>query len=195
MKHFGYYFFRAILKPIYKGYYGPKIYNSEIIDKIEGPLIIAGNHIHIMDQNNVIVSCKRFITYMAKKEYFDSAKTRWFFKMTECIPVNRSIKDENAKERALNVLNSGGTIGIFPEGTRNKTKDKLLPFKFGAVSMASKTNATILPYAIVGTYKFRSKNLKVKFGEPFKVENMDLEKANEKLYNQISNMINELNEM
>lgn len=195
MKHFGYYFFRAILKPIYKGYYSPKIYNSEIIDKIEGPLIIAGNHIHIMDQNNVIVSCKRFITYMAKKEYFDSAKTKWFFKATECIPVNRSIKDENATERALNVLKSGGTIGIFPEGTRNKTKDKLLPFKFGSVSMASKTNATILPYAIVGTYKFRSKNLKVKFGKPFKVENMDLEKANEKLYNQISNMIDELNEM
>ena len=36
--------------------------------------------------------------------------------------------------------------------------------------MADKCNATIVPYAITGDYKFRSKNLMVRFGEPFKVE-------------------------
>ena len=60
--------------------------------------------------------------------------------------------------------------------------------------MAKKTDATIIPYAIVGTYKFRSKNLKVKFGEPFKVGNMSLEEANEKLRKQISDLIDELND-
>ena len=59
--------------------------------------------------------------------------------------------------------------------------------------MAKKTNATIIPYAIVGNYKFRSKNLKVKFGKPFKVNDMDLEEANKKLFNDISNLIDELN--
>jgi len=79
---------------------------------------------------------------MAKKEYFDS-KFSFIFKLAGCIPVNRQIKDTAATEAALSILKKGGAIGIFPEGTRNKTDEFLLPFKFGAVSMASKTNATI----------------------------------------------------
>ena len=182
---------KAILKPIYKLYYNPKIYNKENLN-VEGPVIYAANHIHLMDQCNIIISTKRIITFMAKKEYWDSFKTRWFFKMVGCIPVDRSIHDESAKMKALEVLNNGGAIGIFPEGTRNKTKQKLLPFKFGTVSIANKTNATIVPIAITGHYKFRSKDLKIKVGTPFKVKENDLESANNNLYNQISTMIDEL---
>ena len=101
-----------------------------------------------------------------------------------------SIHDKEATKQALDILKSGGAIGLFPEGTRNKTKDKLLlPFKFGAVSMASKTNATIVPFGITGDYKFRSKNLTIKYGKPFKVENMTLEEANNKLFEEVKNLI------
>ena len=141
-----------------------------------------------MDQCSVIVSTKRVVHYMAKKEYFDG-KLAWFFKITGCISVNRSIHDEIAKEKALNVLNSGGAIGLFPEGTRNKTDAILLPFKFGAVSMAKKTNAWIVPFGISGDYKFRSKNLRIQFGEPFKIDELDLENANELLTNKIKDLI------
>lgn len=58
--------------------------------------------------------------------------------MVHCIPVNRKEKDPTATLKAINVLNNGGAIGIFPEGTRNKTNELLLPFKFGAVSLAQK---------------------------------------------------------
>jgi len=194
MNNFWYKFLRLILKPIYILYYNPKIYGKENLN-VEGPVIIAGNHIHLMDQCNIIVSTKRVVTYMAKKEYFDSWKTRWFFKAVGCIPVNRGSKEDTSKSIALEVLKRGGCIGIFPEGTRNKTKEKLLPFKFGAVSMAEKTNATIIPFANTGEYKFRSKNLKVKIGKTFKVENMTLEEANIKLYNEISDLIDELKSM
>lgn len=191
MNKFWYKFLKLLLKPVYKFYYSPKIYCKENLN-IDGPIIIAGNHIHLMDQCNVIISSKRVINYMAKKEYFDSFKTRWFFKLVGCIPVDRSKKDQNAKNSALEILNSGGAIGIFPEGTRNKTEEKLLPFKYGAVSMARETNATIIPVAVTGDYKFRSKSLKAKFGKPFKVGQMSLEIANNKLYNEISKMIDEL---
>ena len=81
---------------------------------------------------------------------------------------------------------------MFPEGTRNKTNDKLLlDFKFGTVSMASKTDATIVPYAVTGDYKFRSKNLMIRFGKPFKVGKMSLEEANEKLYKEIESLMKE----
>ena len=191
MNKFWYKLLKILLKPVYKFYYNPKIYCKENLN-IDGPIIIAGNHIHLMDQCNVIISSKRVINYMAKKEYFDSFKTRWFFKLVGCIPVDRSKKDKNAKNSAIEILNSGGAIGIFPEGTRNKTEEKLLPFKYGAVSMARETNATIIPVAVTGDYKFRSKSLKAKFGKPFKVGQMSLEIANNKLYNEISKMIDEL---
>ena len=125
---------------------------------------------------------------MAKKEYFDG-KMAWFFKMAGCIPVNRSIKDENAKKRALDILDKGQAIGLFPEGTRNRTKDFLLPFKFGAVSMAQKTDAYIVPVGITGDYKFRSKNLVTRIGKPFKVADMSLEDANDKLKKEISKLM------
>lgn len=185
----GYRFFRPILGPIYKFYYNPKIYNKEYIPK-DGPILIAGTHKHIMDQCNVIVSTKRVVHYMAKKEYFDG-KMAWFFKTVGCISVNRQIHDEDAKSSALEVLNDGGAIGIFPEGTRNKTDKFLLPFKFGTVSMAKKTGATIVPFGITGDYKFRSKNLKVRFGKPFKVDDMELEEANKKLEEAVAELMKE----
>lgn len=128
---------------------------------------------------------------MAKKEYFDS-KMGWFFKLVGCIPVNRQIKDTKAVESALNVLKQGGAVGLFPEGTRNKTKDVfLLPFKFGTVSMANKTNATIVPFGLTGDYKFRSKNLTIRYGKPFKIGDMTLEEANQKLYNEVEALMKE----
>ena len=184
----GYRFFRAVLGPIFRLYYGPKIIGKELIPK-DGPIIICGNHKHVYDQCPIIISTKRTVHYMAKREYFDSKKTAWFFRAAGCIPVDRSIKDEVAKESALEVLNSGGAIGLFPEGTRNKTKEFLLPFKFGAVSMAKKTNATIVPFGLTGDYKFRSKNLTIRFGKPFKVDDMTLEEANNKLTKEIGSLM------
>ena len=184
----GYRIFKTILGPIYKFYYNPKFIGLENIPS-DGPIIFAGNHIHLMDQNAIIVSYKRPIHYMAKKEYWDSWKTRWFFNLAGCIPVNRSIKDTAATEKALEVLRNGNCIGIFPEGTRNKTDAFLLPFKFGAVSMAKKTKATIVPFAVTGDYKFRSKNLVYRFGKPIKYGD-DLAKQNEILTKAITDLKN-----
>lgn len=187
---FGYKIIKFILGPIFKLYYRPKIINKKVIPK-DGPIIICGNHKHVYDQCPIIISTKRVIHYMAKKEYFDS-KFAWFFKMAGCISVNRQIKDNDATEKALEILKNNGAIGIFPEGTRNKTKDKfLLPFKFGAVSMAKKTNATIVPFGLTGDYHFRSKNLTVRFGTPFKVNDMSLEETNNKLYKEIEKLMKE----
>lgn len=64
----------------------------------------------------------------------------------------------------------------------------LLPFKFGAVSMAKKTDSYLVPFGITGEYKFRSKDLTVRIGKPFKVGD-DLEKANNKLAKEIRSLM------
>ena len=179
---------RVVLGPIFKWYYNPTIVNKEYIPK-EGSIVIAGNHKHLFDQCLTIVATKRPIHYMAKKEYFDNKKVAWFFKGTGCISVDRKNKDPKAKESALSVLNDNGAIGIFPEGTRNRTEQLLLPFKFGAVSLAEKTDSYIVPFAITGDYKFRSKNLKITYGKPFKIKDMTLEQANDKLYKIVEKLL------
>ena len=184
----GFKIFKFILGPIFKLYYNPKIIGKENIPT-DGSILVVGNHIHLMDQCLAIISTKRVINYMAKKEYFDNKKVAWFFKAAGCISVDRSKKDNEAVSNALDVLNNSGAIGLFPEGTRNRTDDLLLPFKFGAVSMANKTNSYLVPFGISGEYKFRSKDLIIEFGKPFKVKNDDLEGANKKLEKTVKNLI------
>ena len=264
-KMFLYKILKPILGIIYKLWYNPKIIGAENIPD-KGSILIVGNHIHLMDQCNVIISTTRVLHFMAKKEYFDS-KFAWFFKNVGCIPVDRSKKDELATNKAIEVLNNNLALGLFPEGTRNGLKEEkikeiynlylkdnlpyqealiklkknktsqynfledlllkkiitkdefidnifeideflkdliinkritteeyfsnlLLPFKFGAVSMASKTNSYLVPYAITGEYKFRSKNLEIRIGKSFKIGN-DLEKENQRLYEEIKKLMKE----
>ena len=186
-KEFWYKILTPIMRILFRLYYNPKIINKKIIPK-EGPILIVGNHKHIFDQCLTIMATKRPIHYLAKKEYFDG-KMSWFFKLVGCIPVNRSIKVQEAKNQALEILEEKGAIGLFPEGTRNKTKDKLLlDFKYGAVSMAKKTKASIIPFAITGDYCFRSKNLRITYGKPMQVTE-DLTSANEALYQEIEALL------
>ena len=184
---FTYTIIKTILKIPFLLWYNPKIIGKSNIPK-KGSLIICANHKHVMDQCPILISTRRMVHYMAKKEYFDG-KFAWFFKLAGCISVNRSIKDEAAKAQALELLKNGYAVGLFPEGTRNKTKDFLLPFKFGAVSMAQKTDSYIVPVGITGEYKFRSKDLTIRIGKPFKITDLTLEEANEKLKKEIGSLM------
>jgi 1-acyl-sn-glycerol-3-phosphate acyltransferase len=177
-----------ILMPIYGIFYRliyrPTIIGKENIPKT-GPIIMCGNHKHTRDQMNVMIVTRRVIHYMAKEEYFEG-NFAWFFKLAGCIKVDRRIHDEEAKRIALDYLNKGEAIGIFPEGTRNKTigtpeEVDLLPFKFGAVSFAKKTGALIVPFGISGEYTGKKGNLVCRIGKPIDIKGMDLESANELL--------------
>ena len=261
---FNYYnIFKFFLSGIYRFWYRPTIIGKENIPK-EGRFIIVGNHIHVLDQSNIIISTKRQISYMAKLEYFQG-KFAWFFKKTGCIPVNRSIKDNEATSAAIKVLNNDHALGLFPEGTRNRLKEEkiksiikkynleentellkclsttatsqiqllegliekkkiskedfinniynvdeylkqlvkekiiteneyydsyLLPFKYGTVSMANKTNSVIVPYIITGEYKFRTKNLLIRIGKPIKPSS-ELEKENDLLRKEMIKLLKE----
>lgn len=192
-REFGYKFLTPFMRVAFKFYYSPRIIGAEKIPK-DSAIVIAGNHKHVYDQCLTIIATKRVIHYMAKKEYFEG-KLAPLFRFVGCIPVDRSKRDFSSAMSALKVLKKGGAIGIFPEGTRNKTDKFLLNFKTGAVAMAKKTGAYIVPFGLTGDYKFRSKNLTIRYGEPFKADNMSVEEANEKLFREVERlMLENLNE-
>ena len=192
MKKNNYYLYRALRfigKPLFHILFRPKIVNR--IDNIDGePIIFCGNHKSYLDPLLLIISTKKVVHFLAKKEIF-KGMFKGFFYSVGCIPVNRKIKDKNAVETALTVLNNNDVIGIFPEGTRNK-KQELLPFKYGAVSMASKTNAWVVPFGISGQYNVFRNNLTITFGKPYKIKD-DLETENKRLMKKVNDLKNKEN--
>ena len=187
-KMLGFRFFKGLLGIFFLIFFRPKIVGREKIPK-DGGVILAGNHRHIFDPCMPILSTKRPVHYMAKKELFNSP-IGWFFKVVGCIPVDRGHDNTDSKEVALEVLREGEVLGIFPEGTRNKSLNGLLPFKYGAVSMSNKSGALIVPFAITGKYRLFNNKLTVRFGEGF-VASDDLERANKRLVSEIEELIAE----
>ncbi len=178
-----------VLLTLFKLYYSPKVFGKGNIPN-KGAVVICSNHKHVLDQCLAAMATHRAINYMAKSEYFKGSFA-WFFKLTGCICVNRNGHDEEAKASANAVLSNGGALGIFPEGTRNKTDDLLGQFKFGAASLACKNEAMIVPVAVTGEYKFRSKTLASRIGKPFPTKGMTVDEANSKLHDEIVKLINE----
>ena len=187
-RELGYKLLTPFMRVAFRLWYNPKIIGAEKIPS-ESAIVIACNHKHVFDQCLTVMATKRVIHYMAKKEYFDG-KLAPLFRLVGCIPVHRERRDFASAKSALAVLKKGGAVGIFPEGTRNKTTDQfLLPFKTGCVAMAKKGDAWIVPCGHTGDYKFRSKNLTIRYGEPFKVGDMTPAEANDKLKREVERLM------
>ena len=162
---------RPLIVFLVKTLYKPEIIGTENIPK-DGKIVLAGNHTNNLDCVLLISSTKRTIHFLAKDELTNGIKKGLFLNMG-IIPVNRRIHDKNALQKAIDVLNDDKVIGIFPEGTINRTEETIIPFKIGAVKMASETNTKIVPFIITGEYKIGNKNLKLEFLEPIEIPKKD----------------------
>lgn len=162
--------------------YRPAYIGLDNIPK-DGAFILAGNHTSKLDPILVASSTKRCVHFFAKDSLYKGIK-KPIFKSLGIIPVNRSIKDKNALNSGINYLNNKHVVGIFPEGTINRTNDIIMEFKYGAVKMSNETNTKIIPFAIKNKYKFLKKNVTIIFGRPFLATN-DLNKSNIKLMNEV----------
>lgn len=166
--------------------YRPTIIGKEFIPK-EGRVILAGNHTSYLDPLLVAYGTKRCVHYFAKDSLYKGIK-KPIFKGLGIIPVNRKIKDKNSLYKGIDVLNNDLVVGIFPEGTINKTDDIVMNFKFGAVKMAYETNSKIVPFSITHKYKFLKKSVKIEYGKPYNVSS-DLKRENDILMKKVKTMI------
>ena len=113
------------------------------------PLIITCNHIGHHDPILLIARINRNLHFLAKAELLDGP-FGWFFRHLGLVRVNRDVTGSGLKE-AEKYLKDRQIIAVFPEGTiKFKKTNELLPFKYGAVRLAQRTGAPILPVAIAG---------------------------------------------
>ncbi len=182
-------FFYKLVRPIvtilFKLIYRPTVIGIENIPKNK-KIILAGNHTSKLDPLLLMSVTKRNIHFLAKIELFRGPK-KIIFNNLGLISVDRSIKDKSALENAEKYLKNDCAVLIFPEGTTEKEKKELLPFKTGTVRLSYKTNTEILPFKIIGEYKPFKKSIKIIFLDKF-IATEDIENSNDKLKNIINNI-------
>ena len=174
---------RPIIKILINVIFRPKYIGLENIPK-SGSVVLAGNHTKFLDPL-LIMSCTNRTVHFLAKDSLNKGFKKIIFKNMGIIPVNRRIHDKDALRKAKDFLNDGALVGIFPEGTVNKSSDVILPFKIGAVKMAHDTDSLIVPFTIKGKFRLFN-NLRIEFFKPYKISSDDLNKKKKKLMDIIS---------
>ena len=155
------------------------IYQFRVIGKenlpSEGGVLLCTNHIHNFDPIVVGITSPRPIHFMAKEELFTVPILGKIMPLINAFPVKRGLSDRGALRTGLGILKEGNVLGLFPEGTRSKTGE-LGEGLAGAGFFALRSNAHIVPCAIIGPYK-PFKRLKFVYGKPIDMEEYRKNKA------------------
>jgi 1-acyl-sn-glycerol-3-phosphate acyltransferase len=153
--------FRVLAKVEYRG-----IENIPL----EGPLVMAFNHISNFDAPFIVIHLPRHPFFMAKKELFRNKPFGWVIRQFGGFPINRGERDPWALAQAGRVLEAGQMLFMFPEGTRSGPAARLKRGKIGAVKLALEHQTRILPAAIFGTQQikwgWKKNRVWLQFGEP-----------------------------
>jgi 1-acyl-sn-glycerol-3-phosphate acyltransferase len=157
----------------------PKVEGLEHVPG-SGPVILASNHLAVMDSFFLPLVVRRRITFLAKSEYFTGSGlkgwfTRWFFTAAGQVPIDRSNADtaQAALDTAERVLGQGKLLGMYPEGTRSPD-GRLYKGKTGLGRLALQTGVPVIPVAMIGTNAvnppgttvLRFGRVTVRFGKP-----------------------------
>lgn len=140
-----------------------------------GPVILAANHLSLLDGPLVFATATRAVRFLAKRELY-VGPLAWVLNWVGQIPVDRYRPDREAMRACLQVLAGGGALGVFPEGTRGE--GDFARIHHGVAYLALKSGAVIVPVACRGTRRpgsslstlagWRS-HVDVAFGVPFTV--------------------------
>jgi glycerol-3-phosphate dehydrogenase (NAD(P)+) len=140
---------------------------------LRGGLIVAANHRSFLDPFAIGGSLpwRRPMNYVAKVELFERRWQGWILSRLGAFPIRRGESDEDSVETARLVVERGGTVCIFPEGTRIRSGALAAP-KRGVGRLALQTGAPVIPTAVLGTehvrrgWRIRPRKVRVRLGRP-----------------------------
>jgi 1-acyl-sn-glycerol-3-phosphate acyltransferase len=157
----------AVVRGLLESVWGLRVTGLERVPR-DGPLLVACNHVSLAD-GPVLCSAlglARRPRFLGKRELFDIPLLGSFLLAGGAIPLDRSGSDPSALRAALEILEKGGSVGLFPEGTRVKPGQTRKP-KAGVAFLAARSGAPVLPVRLFGTAEFpRVFPLEVRFGAP-----------------------------
>ncbi|MCJ7510719.1 MAG: 1-acyl-sn-glycerol-3-phosphate acyltransferase [Dehalococcoidia bacterium] len=140
-----------------------------------GPVILASNHVNMLDPAIVPVLVPRRIVYMGKAELWKTPIIGSLYGLVGFIPVRRFKADLAALRKAEKALRQNQVLGMFPEGTRSD-RPGMGKGQPGTAIIALRTGAPIVPVGIAGTEGvtlpglfFRLTRVRVVFGKPFEL--------------------------
>lgn len=135
-------------------------------EKVEdGACVLVGNHYRIWDIVHMACTTKEKVHFITKKELYKNKFLAHLCGIVEAIPVSRDGQDAKAVMTALRYLKNGEKISMFPEGTRNRTEEELLPLRGGAAMFAIKARVPVYP--VMCPHKTRLfRRTKILVGDP-----------------------------
>ncbi len=162
---------RATLVPAFLVWLRLSRTGREHLRGIKGGLIVTSNHRSFLDPFVIgaTLPWRRPMQYVAKVELFERRWQGWVLSRVGAFPIRRGQSDETAMETAAVVLARGGTVCIFPEGTRIRTGSLATP-KRGVGRLALETGAAVVPFAVHGTeqvrrgWRIRPRKVKLRVG-------------------------------
>lgn len=118
----------------------------------EGAVLFVGNHRSFFDIFCCHNAIDRPLGFMSKDDMLKVPVLPWYMKDIGCTFLDRSDLKKGLETilQSADIVKSGHSMMIFPEGHRNKGEE-LLPFKDGAYKIAQKAGCPIVPVAICGT--------------------------------------------
>ncbi|WP_338551751.1 lysophospholipid acyltransferase family protein [Paenibacillus sp. KS-LC4] len=156
-----YLLFRFLLRVLYICLFRLEAKGLENIPA-DGPVILCANHVSNFDPPTVGVKVKRKVHYMAKAELFKIPVFGPLIRAFGAFPVKRGGVSKEAIKSSITLLKEGNVMGIFPEGSRRNQGGEA---KKGAAMIALRSNAVVIPVAIVGNYSLFRK-VTVYYGKP-----------------------------
>ncbi|MFO7773914.1 MAG: lysophospholipid acyltransferase family protein [Dehalococcoidia bacterium] len=146
----------AVCRPLVNILFSWKVVGRENVP-LTGPLILAANHVHVLDPFLLVFGFPRWINFIAKEELFRSPFFRVWLRWAGSLSLRRGGRIREKREvldSARDALEKGAVLGMFPEGSRSHD-GKLRKGKPGSAAIASRTNTPILPVGIAGTDKIK----------------------------------------
>jgi 1-acyl-sn-glycerol-3-phosphate acyltransferase len=151
-KTFAYHVVASILSGLSRVLFRPKVTGREHIP-LSGPVLIAPIHRSNVDFAFTLFISPRKVFFMAKDSVF---KVKWFGALLShlgAFPVHRgAATDRESMKAAEEVLRQGQALVLFPEGTRKEGRH-VDTLSDGAMFIAARTGATVVPVGIGGSHK------------------------------------------
>lgn len=148
------------------------------------PVLFIGNHRSYFDILLTYSRCRRPTGYVAKKEMERYPGLSAWMRRLHCLFLDRKNPKEGLKMilQAIDYVNNGISICIFPEGTRNPGEElSMLPFRDGALKIATKSGCAIVPISMNNTAeifenhvpKIKKTHVVIEYGKPIYPDQLD----------------------